>query len=95
MSDERISVALRLGRAALGSGVRDRRRPKSPIAIEEGCAEHSRHAPSQPATVILDAGDVAIQWTLDITDAGGMMRRMNEERFFHDPAPPIVGRDAG
>lgn len=86
------------------NGGPERRGLPTLIAIEEAALAAFEIRAHPPGAVMLDGGMVAIEWTFDITGLDGTTRRMEEvavqrwrgdriaeERFFYDPALPVVG----
>ena len=85
------------------NGGPERRGVATLVAIEERTLQALAISAHRPHSVLLDGDDVAIQWTFDLTDAGGVTRRMEEvalqrwrgdrierERFFYDPDLPVL-----
>lgn len=86
----------------------ERRGRATLIAIEDRVLRTFTMRTQPPGRILLDGDDVAIQWTFDIIDRAGTMRRMEEialqrwrgdrierERFFYDPSLPLVDLGAG
>lgn len=78
------------------------------IGMEERALRAFAIRAHPPGAVLLDGDAVAIRWTFDMTGRDGTTRRMEEvamqrwrgdriaeERFFYDPALPVVDGEGG
>lgn len=91
------------------NGLPPRRGRETLMAHEAGVLNRIRHMHTHPVSTFLVDGDhVVINWTFDMTDAKGVVRRLEElalqrwrgdriaeERFFYDTATAWQQVDAG